>query len=361
MPEVIRGSKSQDHVPLALSTHEQTTVAPTSPTAARSASVPTVDRQSQSAHDAGRPSIGDYRHSSSWRRMRRESIRKAEADAYYDSRAATKTEYRRRATTLQEYYRHNPKLLPQLPFTWHHGRRRWRLFMLIFLMFVDACVMPIVLYYAMTFAGNVQGYITFAIITSIWGGPTYLEMLIRTWRLRAKERFYRPLGTTSRWCFDFTTYTLLIAIAAVTVLFIVGSAPHIVWLRVLSMPGPAILYSIGLVLGLLTLWNVRGWKAPFRISSTAKGEPVRPGVYYIIEDIVAVNAGAGRPFREALSARYEASPRFRKMVYNQSLFWSIPPIIVAIPLTVIAVIHPVQAEIAYGICEYTPRFSLPSN
>lgn len=81
---------------------------------------------------------------------------------------------------------------------------------------------------------------------------------------------------------------------------------------------------------------------------------VLPPVYYFIEDVVAVNAGAGRPFREALAARYKASPRFRRMLYIQSIFWSIPAIIIAIPLTVIAVIHPVPATAAYGICWAVP-------
>jgi len=103
---------------------------------------------------------------------------------------------------------------------------------------------------------------------------------------------------------------------------------------------------------MLTLYNVCSWNAPFRLSSTGKGEPVRPGVYYFLEDVVAVNANAGRLYREALAARYDASLRFRQMIYNQSLFWSIPPLIVAIPLTVIAVIHSVPVTVAYGICEY---------
>ena len=82
------------------------------------------------------------------------------ADAYFDSRAATKREFKRRASTLQDYYKQHPPLLPQLPFTWKHGWRRWKLFALIFLMFVDACVIPIVLYYTMKFVGNVQGFIS---------------------------------------------------------------------------------------------------------------------------------------------------------------------------------------------------------
>ncbi len=47
-----------------------------------------------------------------------------------------------RAKTLDEYYDDNPHLLPQLPFTWHHGRRRRRLFLFAFFVFVDARPCP---------------------------------------------------------------------------------------------------------------------------------------------------------------------------------------------------------------------------
>lgn len=73
-----------------------------------------------------------------------------------------------------------------------------------------------------------------------------------------------------------------------------------------------------------------------------------------MEDVIAVNAGAGRPYREALAARYAASPRFRRMLNKQSWFWSVPAIIMAAILTVIAVIPPIPATAAYGVCWATP-------
>ncbi|POR32266.1 Uncharacterized protein TPAR_07532, partial [Tolypocladium paradoxum] len=209
-------------------------------------------------------------------------------------------------------------LLPQLPFTWHHGWRRWRLFLFALLVVVDGSVVPIALYYGMTYGGHVEGWITFAVVTTIWGGPTYLEFAVRTRRLVKRERFYRPLGAEGRWCFDMVTWASVLTMTAVTALFVVGSAPHVVLLRVLCMPAPAILYCLGGVLGLLTLFHGMGWRAPVRISSTARGERVLPGAYYFVEDVAAVNAGAGRPFREALAARYKASARFRQMLQAQS-------------------------------------------
>lgn len=283
---------------------------------------------------------------------RRSSIdpkKRPTADAYHDSRAATRAEFRRRATTLQEYYRQHPEFLPQLPFTFRHGFKRWKLGALIFLIVLDACIIPIILYYSLTFGGNVQGWITFAVITAIWGGPTYLEFAIRSWRLILKERFFRPLGASSRWSFDITNWIFVVTITCTTALLIVGAAPHEVFLRVLSMPGPALLLCLGGCLMAITIYHLAGLKAPFRLSSTAKGDPVNPGVYYIVEDIVAVNAGGGLPFREGLAARYEASPVFRKMMRDQSLFWSIGAILVGIACTVVVCVHTVSHPVAYGI------------
>jgi hypothetical protein len=217
------------------------------------------------------------------------------------------------------------------------------------LMVFDACIVPILLYYAMTYGGNVQGYITFAVVTAIWGGPTYVEFAVRSLRLIKKEYFFKPLGANQKWAFDITNWILVLTIATVTSLLIVGAAPHIVFLRVLSMPAPAILYCFAGPVFLLSLYSARGWKAPFRISSTAKGERVLPGIYYIVEDIIAVNAGGGRPFREGWAARYNASPIFRKMIRDQSWFWSIPGLFVAVACTVVVVIHHVPQGVAYGI------------
>lgn len=203
-------------------------------------------------------------------------------DAYYDSRAAGHKEWKRRARTLEEYYEDNPDLLPQLPFSWHHGNRRWRLWLFAFFVFVDASAVPIALYYGLKYAGGVEEWIIFAVVTTIWGGPTYLEFGIRTLRLIKKEHFYRPLGTTSRWCADQLTWSSSIAIFVLTTLFIVGSAPHDTWLRVVAMAAPSILWSYGGCALAITLLHIYNIPAPFRISSTPKGGKVRTLLIWVL-------------------------------------------------------------------------------
>lgn len=346
MPEVIRGSRSHEAIPPGF---------PSSPGPRRSITFSPEQTTSQPLtpvnSDRDRPNSRRTRSLDILRRDRRSSVERIERDVYYDSRAATKREFRRRATTLQQYYSEHPDLLPQLPFTFRHGFKRWKLGGYIALMVIDACVVPIILYYTMTFAGNVQGWIVFAVVATVWGGPTYVEFALRSWRLIKKEHFFRPLGVNSRWTFDLTHWILVCTIASVTALLIVGSAPHIVFLRVLSMPGPAILYALAIPLFTLTMMHMAGARAPFQLSSTPKGGKVLPGVYYLIEDIIAVNAGGGRPFREGLAARYDSSPIFRKMLRDQSLFWSIPALIIAAVCTVVVCIHAVPNNVGYGIGE----------
>ena len=351
MPPVIRGSERSNSL-RQIQSDPNTATEPISPIHDRRV---TFDQNRETSSNSLPTSrIFSSRRSTSTRRQsghhrRSHDLDEEEGDAYYDSRAATQREFRRRGTTLQSYYEQHPELLPQLPFTFRHGFKRWKLAGYIALMVFDACVLPILLYYALTFGGNVQGWITFAVVTAIWGGPTYVEFAVRSLRLIRKENFYKPLGADQRWAFDITNWILVLTIAVVTTLLIVGAAPHIVFLRVLSMPAPAILFCLAGSIFLMSLYSARGWKAPFRISSTNKGEKVLPGIYYIAEDIVAVNAGGGRPFREGWAARYNASPIFRKMIRDQSWFWSIPGLLVAIACTVVVVIHSVPKPVSYGI------------
>jgi hypothetical protein len=326
--------------------------------------MPQVIRGVRSNSDSAPPSSPQGRVTfEALRRPSSKSIRppdRGQGDVYYDSRAASQKEYKRRASTLQSYYLEHPELLPQIPFTFRHGFKRWRLGGYLALMVFDACIVPIMLYYAMTFGGNVQGYITFAVITAIWGGPTYVEFAVRSFRLVIikEQRFYKPLGVDHKWSFDITNWILVLLIAVVTALLIVGAAPHEVFLRVLSMPGPAILYCLAGPIFLLSLYHHFGWKAPFRISSTPKGEQVLPGIYYIVEDVAAVNARGGRPFREGFAARYRASPIFRKMLRDLSWFWSIGGLIMAGACTAVVVINPVPESVAYGIGKFFPPLHL---
>lgn len=87
------------------------------------------------------------------------------------------------------------------------------------------------------------------------------------------------------------------------------------------MAPASLMFLVGGELAALAAWAGLGFRTPFRISSLPRGVAMRPGIYTIIEDIIAVDTGSGRLYREALDARYEASPLFRRMLYQLNLFW----------------------------------------
>lgn len=113
------------------------------------------------------------------------------------------------------------------------------------------------------------------------------------------------------------------------------------------MPLATVLFVFGtelLVIDVLRLLHVPNL---FRISSLPKGAQQRPGIYNIIEDIVAVDGGGGTAYRQRLSARYEASHQFRLMLHRLTLFWAIGAEAIAVLCTVLIFLLP--GEVAYVI------------
>lgn len=91
-------------------------------------------------------------------------------------------------------------------------------------------------------------------------------------------------------------------------------------------------------------------KVPFGLSSLPAGHTAHPGVFTIIEDIVAVDGGGGTAFREALVARYDASPLFRRMLNRLDLFWGLGAFTTASIVTILLWTIPVQIGYWIGEC-----------
>ena len=68
-------------------------------------------------------------------------------------------------------------------------------------------------------------------------------------------------------------------------------------------------------------------RIPIWISSLPPGHQLRPGGYYIMEDVVAVEGGGRSAFRKALNERYDRSPIFRQLVYEMTVYWAIPGLV----------------------------------
>ena len=244
---------------------------------------------------------------------------------------------------------HQP-VIPSIPFTWPTGRRAFRLYAFLFIGWIEVCIVPVVLFYVLRFDTHIANWITFAIITALWGFNIYWQLSFRSWYLFRKGDL-RPLGVQSKWAFDFTAWTGGLATGVAVVMLVIGTIPTDVWVRVCAMAGPAILIVLSVISLLTALYNVMGRRAPFRLSSTAKGELVKPAAFYFVEDVLAVDGKGGRVLRQAIADRYAASPRFRRMLLVQTVFWALPMLLVAAGLTVIAVLHAVRRPVAFGVCK----------
>jgi hypothetical protein len=106
------------------------------------------------------------------------------------------------------------------------------------------------------------------------------------------------------------------------------------------------------MLSTLTLLSlILNWgevKLPFRFGSSPPGEVVRPAIFYIVEDVVAVDGNGGVEYREAFNARYEGSEMFRKMVWNLSVCWMLAFYVLGAVVAVLVMLLPKKSVYAVG-------------
>jgi len=247
--------------------------------------------------------------------------------------------------------------LPRLNYNlWHY---KTKLLIITSLLVIESSLLPIALYYGLS-QTSLRSGIIFAIITSFFGIVTGIEFGLRSLKLIKVADTYRPLqkGSESRrWKFDFTHMTLSFGYTVMTAILVGASIPHPPLVRPLAIPVSLFLIQMGIQL----LWS--GWMsatkrpAPFKISSVEKGETTPPLVFTIVEDIVAVDGGAGKDYRRNLLARYRASPRFRKMIAQQNWFWAVGALVDGVGTMV--VIWTVSEPVAYGVGEFFFFFCPP--
>lgn len=101
------------------------------------------------------------------------------------------------------------------------------------------------------------------------------------------------------------------------------------------MPVTTMLFAFGTELLVVDCLRIFRIPAPIRMSSIPKGAQLRPCIYTIIEDVVAVDGGGGTAYREALNRRYEASHVFRTMLRRLGVFWALGAEITAVVCTIL--------------------------
>jgi hypothetical protein len=123
---------------------------------------------------------------------------------------------------------------------------------------------------------------------------------------------------------------------------------HELQIRLVSMPAPVLMYFLATLTLLSLILNGLRVKLPFRFGSLDAGSVVRPAIYYIVEDVVAVDGNGGIEYREAFTARYESSPIFQKMIWRLSVAWMVLFYIFAGLFTALVFRLPMAAVYAVG-------------
>lgn len=190
--------------------------------------------------------------------------------------------------------------------------------------------------------------------TAILGIFTVIAIVERVWKLVHFSPEFRPLNSP-RYALDIFQWGYFLALVCISTLITSALARddkdqdgHAFQLRLISLPASLLMYLVGTLTLLSLVLNYLQVKLPFRMGSLDAGNVVRPAIFYIVEDIVAVDGAGGMKYREAFVARYDSSPVFRAMIWNLSVVWTVAFYLLATLFTVLVLTLPVSAVYAVG-------------
>ena len=157
---------------------------------------------------------------------------------------------------------------------------------------------------------------------------------------------------------DYFNWNFAFGFVYITVIIVISTVLKPAKPRIASLPLSLLLLQVCSQLLLTPVLMAMRVRYPFRFSSMPKGEVARPGVYSIIEDVVAVDGGQGTRFREILNQRYLASAPIRRLLKETDLLWGISGVAVAVALVVLIFeLHNADISWVIGKCAF-PGFVL---
>lgn len=177
------------------------------------------------------------------------------------------------------------------------------------------CILPLGLYFALSYKTSLPQQTIIPIITAIIGTPTLGLWIPSSWKLFHAE-IIRPLGSLSRWALDYFHWHLTIGIVYMAVVLALASrAPSDLCL--FSSMLPLIILHCCVQFVFLELSHMLDLRTPFPFSSVKTGSSFPAGVVLLAEDTFAVDGNIGRTFRSALHQRIAASPPLLYRILNR--------------------------------------------
>ena len=190
--------------------------------------------------------------------------------------------------------------------------------------------------------------------TAVLGVFTVIAIVERIWKLIQPSPKFRPIGS-KRYAFDIFQWGYFAALILISALISSTLARgdndhdgHKLQTRLISLPASVLMFFLATLTLVSLLLNGLKVKLPFRFGSLEAGNVLRPAVYYIVEDVVAVDGNGGIEYREAWTARYESSAIFRKLIWTMSVVWMVAFYIFAGVFTALVFWLPKDAVYAVG-------------
>lgn len=180
-------------------------------------------------------------------------------------------------------------------------------------------LLPLVGFFALRYGTDETLSICLAPWLALMGVVSVFSLLMRSWSLVKKNSTCRPLGVKNAVTMDYFGWNFWAGFVSLSVLITLGSVLE--ELLLVSLPLSVLMLDVCAQLLLVQVLISMGVRAPFRFSSVARGQPIRPGSYAIAEDVVAVEGKQGQHFRQAWNDRYEASAAFRSHLRRVDLLW----------------------------------------
>ena len=190
--------------------------------------------------------------------------------------------------------------------------------------------------------------------TAVLGIFTVIAIVERIWKLIQSSPKFRPIGS-KRYALDIFQWGYFAALILISTLISSTLARgdndrdgHELQTRLVSLPASVLMFFLATLTLLSLVLNGLKVELPFRFGSLEAGNVVRPAIYYIVEDVVAVDGNGGIEYREAWTARYESSEIFRKLIWTLSVVWMVAFYVFAGVFTALVFWLPKGATYAVG-------------
>lgn len=212
-----------------------------------------------------------------------------------------------------------PPTIPPLPLDLNQNKLRIARFWAPIVL--SSCLLPIIGYFVLHYETSLKLMIILSIFLAIMGAVSLLSFLLRGWALLKATSKCRPLGLeNARWAFDYFFWNFAFMFCVLTAIITSGIVTEN--LQIVSLPLSILVLWITAQMAIAQVLMAFKAKAPFRMSSIPKGDALRPGIFVIIEDCVAVDGKQGTAFRQAWNDRYASSPVFRRFLCQMERVWA---------------------------------------